>query len=35
MQIISNDKIVGSNTAQGLKVFNSQSLATPAKQENN
>ena len=31
MQIISNDKTIGSNTLQDLKVFISQSLATQAK----
>ena len=31
MQIISNDKMVGSNTVLDLKDFNSQSLATRAK----
>ena len=31
MQIISNDKTVRSDTIQGLKVFNNQSLATQAK----
>ena len=31
MQIISNDKTVGSDTVQELKEFNSQSLSTQAK----
>ena len=31
MQIISNDQTVRSETVQDLKVFNSQSLATPAR----
>ena len=31
MQIISNDKTVGSDTIQDLKDFNNQSLATQAK----
>ena len=31
MQILSNDRIVGSDTVQDLKEFNSQSLATQAK----
>ena len=31
MQIISNDKIIRSNTLQGLKDFISQSFATEAK----
>ena len=31
MQVISNDKIVRSNTVQDLKDFNSQSLATQAE----
>ena len=31
MQIISNDKIVRSNTVQDLKGLNSQSLTTQAK----
>ena len=31
MQIISNDKTVGSDTVQDLKEFNSQSLETRAK----
>ena len=36
MQIISNDKIVGSNTVQDSKDFNSQSIETQAaKKENN
>ena len=35
MQIISNDKTVRYNTSQDIKEFNSQSLATQAKKENN
>ena len=35
MQIISNDQIVRSDTIQDLKSFNSQSLTTQAKKENN
>ena len=35
MQIIFNDQTVRSNTVQDLKDFNSQSLATQAKKENN
>ena len=31
MQIIANDETVRSNTVQGSKRFNSQSLATPAE----
>ena len=31
MQIISDDKTVRSNTVQGVKFFNSQSLVTQAK----
>ena len=33
MQIFSNDKTVRSDTVQGLKEFNSQSLATQAKKD--
>ena len=32
MQTISNDKTVRNDTVQGLKDFNSQSLATQAKE---
>ena len=32
MEVISNDKTVRSNTVEDLKEFNSQSLATQAKQ---
>ena len=35
MQIISNDKTVRNDTIQDLKDFNSQSLSTRAKKENN
>ena len=35
MKIISNDQTVRSNTVQDLGEFNSQSLATQAKKENN
>ena len=35
MQIISNDQTVRNNTLQDMKDFNSQSLATQAKKENN
>ena len=31
MKFISNDKTVGSDTVQGLKEFNSQTLSTQAK----
>ena len=34
-KIISNDKIVRSETVQGLKDFNSQPLVTQATNENN
>ena len=35
LQFISNDQTVRSNTVQVFKKFNSQSLATQAKKENN
>ena len=35
MQIMSKDQNVRSNTVQDSKEFNSQSLATQAKKENN
>ena len=35
MQILFNDKTVRSDTAKNLKSFNSQSLTTKAKKENN
>ena len=35
LQIISTDKTVRSNTVQGLKDFNTQSLATKAKKGKN
>ena len=35
MQIISNDKIVGSNTVEGVKVLNSQPLGAQAKNKEN
>ena len=35
MHNISNDKVVKSNTVQGIEGFKSQSLATQAKKENN
>ena len=33
MQIVSDDKMIRSNTVQDLKDFNSQSSTTQAKQE--
>ena len=35
MQFISNDQTVRSRTVQNIKRFNSQSLATQDKKENN
>ena len=35
MQYVSNDQTVRRDTIQDLKEFNSQSLATQAKKENN